>query len=84
MAGRKKENEELVFEIVREIGVLSEGKNGWSKQVNIVKWGDSESKLDIRSWNEDRSKMSKGITLDYEETQILKNILNEKEDELDF
>jgi hypothetical protein len=75
-------NGEVTFEIVEEIGVLSEGKNGWSKQVNLVKWNNGPIKLDIRDWNEDRSRMGKGITLNYEEYQLLKELLNE--DKLDF
>jgi hypothetical protein len=75
---------EVTFEVVEEIGVLSEGRNGWSKQVNLVSWNGGKPKLDIRDWNEDRSKMGKGVTLGYEETQLLLNMLGEKADELDF
>jgi hypothetical protein len=69
-------NSEVTFEVVDELGVLSEGKSGWTKQVNIVKWNNGQPKLDIRDWNEDRSKMGKGITLSYEESQLLKEILD--------
>jgi hypothetical protein len=75
-------NGEVTFEVVEELGVLSEGRNGWTKQINLVKWNNGQTKLDIRDWNEDRSKMGKGITLGYEEYQLLKNIMDEEE--LDF
>jgi hypothetical protein len=77
-------NGDVTFEVVEEIGVLSEGKNGWSKQVNLVSWNGGKPKLEIRDWNEDRSKMGKASTLTYEETQLLLELLKEKADELDF
>lgn len=45
---------------------------GWHKELNLVKWGDNDPKYDLRPWNEDRSKMGKGITLTKEELMILK------------
>ncbi|ASU00111.1 hypothetical protein PBI_PBS1_289 [Bacillus phage PBS1] len=75
---------EVTFEIVKELGVLSEGKNGWTKQVNIVKWNNGKPKLDIRDWNEDRSKMGKGITLNYDDVQLLFDILEDCKDDLDI
>lgn len=46
---------------------------GWHKELNLVKWGDNSPKYDLRPWNEDRSKMGKGITLTKEELMILKD-----------
>jgi len=76
-----KNNGDVTFEVVKELGVLSEGKNSWSKQANIVKWNGGEPKLDIRDWNEDRSRMGKGVTLSYDESQLLKDILDQ---DIDF
>jgi len=76
-----KNNGDVTFEVVKELGVLSEGKNSWSKQTNIVKWNGGEPKLDIRDWNEDRSRMGKGVTLSYDESQLLKDILDQ---DIDF
>lgn len=65
----------LNFEIIEEIATLSEtGK--WTKQLNIVQWGDNIAKYDIRSWNEDHSKSSKGVTLTIQELSELKRVLN--------
>ena len=65
----------LAYEIVDEVAILSE--NGkWKKQLNIVQWGDNIAKYDIRSWNEDKTKSSKGITLSIEEIRALKKALN--------
>ncbi|UHR03432.1 hypothetical protein LV469_03850 [Peptoniphilus sp. GNH] len=61
----------LKFEIVKHIGILSKDRNSWTKEINIVKWGENAPKYDIRSWSEDHSKMSKGITLTKEELDNL-------------
>lgn len=65
---------ELTFEIIRNIAVLSEGKNGWTKEVNMVSWNGGEPKYDIRSWNLDHTRMGKGITLSTEEFSKLKDL----------
>lgn len=66
---------ELKFEIIKSIGVLSESSNGWKKEVNIVSWNGGDSKYDIRSWNQDRSKMGKGVTLSSAEIEKLRELL---------
>ena len=71
---------ELSYEIIETVGVLSEGNNGWQKELNIVKWGDNEAKYDIRSWDENHEKMGKGITLSDEEAAILKKALAARDD----
>lgn len=66
---------ELKFEIIKSIGVLSESSNGWKKEVNIVSWNGGDQKYDIRSWNQDRSKMGKGVTLSSAEIEKLRELL---------
>lgn len=68
---------DIKCEIIQGIGVISEGTKGWNMELNIVKWGDNEPKYDIRSWNEDHTKMGKGVTLTSDEIAALKDILNE-------
>lgn len=68
-------NDEMKFEIVQHFGVLKERKNGWKKEVNKVSWNDSEPKWDIREWNEDHDKMSKGITFSEDEIKNLIEVL---------
>lgn len=68
-------NDEMKFEIVQHFGVLKERKNGWKKEVNKVSWNDAEPKWDIREWNEDHDKMSKGITFSEDEIENLIGIL---------
>jgi len=68
--------EEFKFEIVKELGVLSEGSKGWRKEINMVSWNEREPKLDIREWAPEHKRMGKGVTLSKEETEKLKGILN--------
>ena len=49
---------------------------GYHLELNLVKWGDNEPKYDLRRWNEDRSRMTKWITLSKEELLILKDELS--------
>lgn len=53
----------MEFEVLKEIAVLREGKNGWRKEVNLVSWNGKEPKYDIRWWPPDRSCVGKGLTL---------------------
>ena len=62
---------DIKYEIKKEIGVISEGKKGWKKELNLISWNDKEAKYDIRDWNEDHSKIGKGITLTKDETEKL-------------
>ena len=71
------ENKEIKFSIARHNGVLSEGTKGWKKEVNLVSWNDRPPKLDIREWDEHHVKMGKGITLNGEETGILRDLLTD-------
>ncbi|MCI5840240.1 MAG: PC4/YdbC family ssDNA-binding protein, partial [Peptoniphilaceae bacterium] len=51
-----------------------------TKEINLVSWNDGEAKYDIRNWNPEHSRMSKGVTLTKEETKILKEVLNSDEE----
>jgi hypothetical protein len=61
------EAKEIKFEIIRKFGTLSDNGRGWRKELNIVAWNEREPKLDIRDWNEDHSRMGKGVTFTREE-----------------
>ena len=71
------ENNEIKFEIVQRIGVISEGSKGWKKELNLVSWNEREPKLDIREWSEDHLKMGKGVTLTPQEGAALRDLLAE-------
>lgn len=66
---------DIKYEIVEELGVLSENAKGWRKELNLISWNDAAPKYDIRDWSPDHEKMSKGITLTKEEIEKLKEIL---------
>lgn len=67
---------ELKYEIVDRIGVISVGRNGWSKEVNRVSWNGAEPKIDIRDWSADHSKMGKGLTFTLRDAETLAMILH--------
>ena len=67
---------EIKYEIVEKIAVLSTTEKGWSKELNLVSWNEREPKFDLRDWNEEHDKMGKGITLNKEEVEKLKESLN--------
>jgi hypothetical protein len=68
---------EIKYEIVKHIGVLSEGSKGWKKELNLIVWNGREPKYDLREWSPDHEKMGKGITLSSEEMKILMTMLND-------
>lgn len=63
------------FDIVEHIAVLSEANNGWTKELNRVRWSQGNVKYDIRSWDPAHEKMGKGITLDDAEAKALMQAL---------
>ncbi|MBC6696118.1 hypothetical protein H9L25_04955 [Terrisporobacter mayombei] len=64
------------YDIVEEIGVISENSKGWTKELNLISWNGAKPKYDLRDWSPGHEKMGKGITLTEEEVQSLKEIIN--------
>jgi len=65
---------DLTYTIVQTLLVFpAEGK--FHKELNLVEWGKNKAKYDLRGWNDDRSEMTKGITLSKEELLLLQNEL---------
>ena len=69
---------EIKYEIVEQLGVLSETAKGWKKELNLISWNGREPKYDIRDWSENHEKMGKGVTLSEEELNKLKELLFSK------
>ena len=65
------------FEMLESYGVLSEKQSGWKKELTSVSWNDRDPKFDIREWDPEYEKMSKGVTFSQEELVKLRNLLNE-------
>ena len=59
--------EEISYEILEEVAVLSENARGWRKELNLISWNGRPPKFDLREWAPDHEKMGKGITLTNEE-----------------
>ena len=67
---------EIKYEVIETIGIVSEGKNGWNKELNLIKWNDREPVYDIRTWSPDHEKIGKGVTVTVEEAKLLRDMLN--------
>ena len=72
---------EITKDIKEHIGVIystirgrKEG-DGWTKEVNLISWNGGIPKIDIRDWDEDHERCSKGITLSKEEAREVMEIL---------
>lgn len=64
----EKTSREFSFEIVEHICTIAEGRQeGYTKELNYVAFNGKEPKWDIREWNADHTKMSKGLTFTEEE-----------------
>lgn len=72
-------NNEVRFEIVEQIAVLAEQPTGWTKELNLVSWNDNPPKYDIREWNPEHDRMSKGVTLLPDEMQRLRDAVMDRE-----
>ena len=68
--------EKIVFEVVRHIGILSEGRGGWRKELNLLSWNGNPPKYDVRDWSPNWTRAGKGTTLTKEEALKLKALLN--------
>lgn len=68
---QKGNDDKVRFELMEHIGVLAEKNSGWKKEVNIVAWNGGPAKVDVREWDPDHARMSKGITLLEQEAEEL-------------
>ena len=64
------------YEITQELGVISESKSGWTRELNLVSWNGGAPKFDIRDWAPGHEKMGKGISLSADEIGNLKKIMD--------
>lgn len=69
-----KNEREIKYEIVNEIGVISE-EGQWRLELNRVSWNGREPKYDLRKWTRNHEKMGKGVTLTDDELVKLCDIL---------
>ena len=69
---------EIKYEIIEELGVLSESAKGWTKELNRISWNGGAPKYDVRDWSPEHEKMGKGVTLSEEEAKKLAELLAAK------
>ena len=74
-ANNDAQNREIEFKLVEKLGVLDTHKSGWAREVNIVAWNGKPPKFDIRDWDPEHERMSRGITLHEREAVRLAKIL---------
>ena len=58
------------FEIKENLLTL-ESKGEFHKEINLISWLGREATYDLRGWNEDKTKMTKGATLTKAELEQL-------------
>ena len=54
------------YKIVQHLVTLK-GSGTFHKELNMVSWNKRDPVYDLRGWNEDHTKMTKGITLTNDE-----------------
>lgn len=78
---------EFRYEIMEELGVISENRSGWTRELNLVSWNGGEPKYDLRDWAPEHEKMGKGISMTKDEVfellQLLEETLGDEEPEFD-
>ena len=66
---------EFSFKVVHHLGVYGRSAKGWTKEVNVIEWNGKKAKLDLREWDPEHTRMSRGITLHKQEMLYLLQIL---------
>lgn len=69
------QNGVLDYKLVEQLGIIDSHKSGWNREVNLVAWNGKPPKFDIRDWDPDHERMSRGITLHEKEAIKLAKIL---------
>ena len=69
--------DEIRYEIVMQLGVVSQARSGWTKELNLVSWDGRDPRYDIRDWSPGHEKMGRGVTLSREELLALRDLLNQ-------
>ena len=72
------DDRDVTFEIMEEIGIISTLDTGWTKEINLVRWNGGVAKYDIRDWDPQHTRMSKGITLKEEEMRRILDLMRRR------
>ena len=68
--------DDIDYEIVMQIGLISQSGSGWTKELNLISWNGRAPKYDLRDWAPGHQKMGRGVTLSREELLALRDLLN--------
>lgn len=68
--------DDITYEIVMQIGLVSQSNSGWTKELNLISWNGRPPKYDLRDWSPGHEKMGRGVTLSREELLALRDLLN--------
>lgn len=66
---------EIKYEIIKQLGMISESKSGWRKELNLISWNGATPKYDLREWAPEHEKMGKGVTMTADEVKKLFELL---------
>ena len=69
---------EITFEIREQLGVIAEHPTGWNRELNKVAWNGRLPSYDLRDWDSEHLRRSRGVILSEEEARALYGLL-EKE-----
>ena len=72
------DDRDITFEIIEEIGIISSIDTGWAKELNLVRWNGGVAKYDIREWDPQHQRMSRGITLKEEEMRRILELMRKR------
>lgn len=62
------------YSIVSHIATISQ-RGSWALELNLISWAGRPATFDLRKWNDDHSRMSKGISLTRDEVKALTKYL---------
>ena len=67
---------DITYSVEKQIGVIS-SSGVWETQLNLISWNHGKPKYDLRKWNTETGKMSKGISLTKDELVSLIDLVND-------
>lgn len=60
----------MEYKIIKKLASFPDSGE-WNMELNIISWNGRLPKYDLRKWNSDHTKMSRGITMNQKEMRIL-------------
>ena len=69
MSKKNNTTETVTFTIEQTLAKLRTSPAGWTREFNIVKWGDRDPVYDVRDWNPEHTKMGRGLA--FTEAELL-------------